>query len=61
MRFTLAPDLAGIVRPGVIWLDGAIVVEREARLNKWCRLLIKRYGVLFRELLSRESAAPSWH
>jgi DNA/RNA-binding domain of Phe-tRNA-synthetase-like protein len=33
MRFTLAPDLAGIVRPGVIWLDGATVVEREARLN----------------------------
>lgn len=33
MRFTLAPDLAGIVRPGVIWLDGATVVEREQRLN----------------------------
>jgi len=33
MRFTLAPDLTGIVRPGVIWLDGATVVEREARLN----------------------------
>ena len=33
MRFTLAPDLAGIVRPGVIWLHGATVVEREARLN----------------------------
>ena len=33
MRFTLAPELAGIVRPGVIWLDGATVVEREARLN----------------------------
>jgi DNA/RNA-binding domain of Phe-tRNA-synthetase-like protein len=33
MRFTLAPDLAGIVRPGVIWLDGALVVEREQRLN----------------------------
>jgi len=33
MRFTLAPDLAGIVRPGVLWLDGATVVEREARLN----------------------------
>ena len=33
MRFTLAPDLAGIVRPGVIWLDGATVVEREQHLN----------------------------
>ena len=33
MRFTLAPELVGIVRPGVIWLDGATVVEREVRLN----------------------------
>jgi DNA/RNA-binding domain of Phe-tRNA-synthetase-like protein len=33
MQFTLAPDLTGIVRPGVIWLDGATVVEREGRLN----------------------------
>lgn len=33
MPFTLAPDLAAIVRPGVIWLDGATVVDREARMN----------------------------
>jgi DNA/RNA-binding domain of Phe-tRNA-synthetase-like protein len=33
MRFTLAPDLSAIVHPGVLWLDGAIVVEREARMD----------------------------
>jgi DNA/RNA-binding domain of Phe-tRNA-synthetase-like protein len=33
MRFTLAPDLSTIVRPGVIWLDGATVVERDARMD----------------------------
>jgi DNA/RNA-binding domain of Phe-tRNA-synthetase-like protein len=33
MRFTPAPDLAAIVRPAVIWLDGATVVDREARMN----------------------------
>jgi DNA/RNA-binding domain of Phe-tRNA-synthetase-like protein len=33
MRFTLAPDLAAIVRPGVIWLDDATVVQREARMD----------------------------
>lgn len=33
MQFTLAPDLAAILRPGVFWLDGATVVEREPRLN----------------------------
>jgi len=33
MQFTLAPELASIVRPGVLWFDGATVVEREARLD----------------------------
>ncbi len=33
MTFTLAPDLETIVRPGVLWLDGAAVVEREPRLD----------------------------
>jgi DNA/RNA-binding domain of Phe-tRNA-synthetase-like protein len=33
MRFTLAPELAPIVRHGVIWLEGAIVVERDPRLT----------------------------
>ena len=33
MPFQLAPELAGIVRPGLLWLDGATVVDREARLD----------------------------
>ena len=33
MRFTLAPDLTGVVRPGVLWLDGAVVIEHDARMN----------------------------
>jgi len=33
MTFTLAPDLEPIVRPGVLWLHGARVVERESRLD----------------------------
>ena len=31
--FTLAPELAGICRPAVAWLEGAQVVERDARLD----------------------------
>lgn len=31
--FTRADELAGIVRPGVLWWDGATVVEREPRLG----------------------------
>jgi DNA/RNA-binding domain of Phe-tRNA-synthetase-like protein len=33
MTFTLAPDLEAIVRPGVLWLEGAVVVEQEPRLD----------------------------
>lgn len=33
MTFTLDPGLASIVRPGVLWLEGATVVDREHRLD----------------------------
>ncbi len=33
MRATVSPDLAGIVRPGVLWLDDAVVIEADARLD----------------------------
>jgi len=33
MQFTLAPDLATIIRPGVLWLDGASVLDRDARMD----------------------------
>lgn len=32
-RFTIAPELAEIVRAGVLWLDGATVKEADARLD----------------------------
>lgn len=33
MTFTLAPELASIVRPGVIWWSGATVVAHDHRLD----------------------------
>ena len=33
MNFTLDPTLASIVRPAVLWFDGATVVEREHRMD----------------------------
>jgi len=33
MHFSISPALASIVRAGVLWLDDATVVDREARLN----------------------------
>src|SRR5262249_1148472 len=32
-----------------------------ARLERWCHLLLRRYGVVFRDVLTRESASPAWH
>lgn len=33
MKLSVAPDLASIVRAGVLWLEGATVVDRETTLN----------------------------
>lgn len=33
MHFTTAPDIAGIVRPAALWMERAVVVEREPRLD----------------------------
>ncbi|GIW80248.1 MAG: ATP-dependent DNA helicase [Gemmatales bacterium] len=34
--------------------------QQASAIENWCRLLIRRYGVVFRDLLQREPAAPSW-
>jgi ATP-dependent Lhr-like helicase len=38
----------------------AAMPTSEERQLRWCHLLLQRYGVLFRDLLTRESAAPPW-
>ncbi len=35
-------------------------VTPEERAEAWARLLLQRYGVMFRDLLTRESLAPKW-
>jgi ATP-dependent Lhr-like helicase len=35
-------------------------VTRQERAERWAWLLLNRYGVMFRDLLARESAAPPW-
>jgi ATP-dependent Lhr-like helicase len=34
--------------------------ERDRQVEHWCRQLLARYGVVFRDLLYREPAAPPW-
>jgi DNA/RNA-binding domain of Phe-tRNA-synthetase-like protein len=33
MTFSTAPDLASIVRPAVLWLEGATVIDRDHRMD----------------------------
>ncbi|WP_176736908.1 DEAD/DEAH box helicase [Oligoflexus tunisiensis] len=35
-------------------------LSQEERLEQWAWQLLKRYGVIFRDLLRKESLAPSW-
>jgi ATP-dependent Lhr-like helicase len=35
-------------------------VTSEERTEHWCRLLLRRYGVIFRDLLANESTPPPW-
>jgi ATP-dependent Lhr-like helicase len=35
-------------------------VGSDERTEHWCRLLLRRYGVMFRDMLGNEGAAPSW-
>ena len=33
---------------------------REERIDSACRMLLRRYGVVFRDLLERETTSPPW-
>ncbi|HEY2989651.1 MAG TPA: DEAD/DEAH box helicase, partial [Candidatus Binatia bacterium] len=44
-----------------LWRSGAAAAEpSELSAEFMARQLLRRYGVIFRELLARESCAPSW-
>jgi ATP-dependent Lhr-like helicase len=36
-------------------------IAADERIEHWGRLLLRRYGIVFRDLLTNESAAPTWH
>jgi ATP-dependent Lhr-like helicase len=41
-------------------LHAGDAVDRTAQLESLCWMLLRRYGVVFRELLARESILPAW-
>src|SRR2546427_7075354 len=46
-------------RWAILHTDSA--VEHERAIEATCWMLLKRYGVVFRDLLARESNLPKWH
>ena len=53
----------GALLPAGRWslFPGAVELPDDLqRCEQWCRLLLRRYGVLFAELAMRESSAPAW-
>jgi ATP-dependent Lhr-like helicase len=63
-RSALARSHASTATPVGRWtlLRSALTppVDPDERTEQWCRLLLRRYGVMFRDLLANESAAPPW-
>ncbi|MBI4423193.1 MAG: DEAD/DEAH box helicase, partial [Elusimicrobia bacterium] len=57
-----APRRAAYGRGGrwTLFPGRVAAAEPEERLKLWAWQLLRRYGVVFRDLLARESAAPSW-
>jgi ATP-dependent Lhr-like helicase len=60
-RWSLFPNVEGTGHPSRVRVpsDGTRSVPA-TRAEHWCHLLLARYGVVFRDLLAREPAAPPW-
>ncbi|MBT9332259.1 DEAD/DEAH box helicase [Paracidobacterium acidisoli] len=39
---------------------GQMAMRREAQMESACQMLLRRYGVVFRDVLAQETAAPRW-
>jgi ATP-dependent Lhr-like helicase len=52
----------GLLNPaaGAVETPGAQAERREAELESACWMLLRRYGVVFRDLLERETTIPRW-
>ena len=61
-RWSLLHDASGVTAhvAGGDAAAGAAALQRDAQLASACRTLLLRYGVLFRDLLERETNTPRW-
>jgi ATP-dependent Lhr-like helicase len=60
-RWTLLRRITSVEDSGYSPANGAGGSAREAAIEKFARVLLRRYGVVFRRLLERESLDLSWY
>jgi ATP-dependent Lhr-like helicase len=60
-KFTMRPSLTEGSGRWSLFPPPVLTLQPEAALEEWARLLLKRYGIIFKDMLKRESAAPSFY
>ena len=60
-KFTMRPSITEGSGRWSLFPPQVQTLPREAALDEWARLLLKRYGIIFKDILKRESAAPSFY
>ncbi|HEY2881866.1 MAG TPA: hypothetical protein VGJ15_05520, partial [Pirellulales bacterium] len=55
-EFTVSPSGRWSLFPGIV-----PAIDEQQTAIRWAWQLLRRYGVMFRDLLERESATPPWH
>ncbi|HTV81036.1 MAG TPA: DEAD/DEAH box helicase [Acidobacteriaceae bacterium] len=59
-RWALLSEAEEPVVRGDAEAAGRAAARRDAQVESACRMLLRRYGVVFRDVLARETTAPPW-
>jgi ATP-dependent Lhr-like helicase len=59
-RWALLSEAEEPVVRGDVEAAGRAAARRDAQVESACHMLLKRYGVVFRDVLARETAVPPW-
>ncbi len=59
-RWALLSEAEEPVARGDVEAAGRAAARRDAQVESACRMLLRRYGIVFRDVLARETTAPPW-
>lgn len=59
-RWALLTEAEEPVARGDVEAAGRAAARRDAQVESACRMLLRRYGVVFRDVLARETTVPPW-